>query len=112
MTDGLLYQQAILALKFSPSGKWLLAGGLNPATQLWNVASKTLEKQYPADNGKKRSSVVMEEGRPDHQRRQLFGRRMDRRLEVRNLRRGQDYTCIPVEFDEADPHTQASYCTR
>ncbi|KAF9654443.1 WD40 repeat-like protein [Thelephora ganbajun] len=42
--------QAILALKFSPSGKWLLAGGLNPAIQLWNVTNKTLEKQFPADN--------------------------------------------------------------
>lgn len=47
-----LQQQAILALKFSPSGKWLLVGGLNPTIQLWNVANKTLEKQYPADNGK------------------------------------------------------------
>ena len=43
----------ILALKFSPSGKWLLAGGLNPTVHLWDVANETLEKQYSADNGKK-----------------------------------------------------------
>lgn len=42
--------QAILALKFSPSGKWLLVGGLNPTIQLWNITNKTLEKEYPADN--------------------------------------------------------------
>jgi WD40 repeat protein len=60
VADKLLYQQAILALKFSPSGKWLLVGGLNPTIQLWNVANKTLEKQYPADNGEERPRLAME----------------------------------------------------
>lgn len=78
VADRLLYQQAILALKFSPSGKWLLAGGLNPTIQLWNVANKTLEKQYPTDNGKKKPSVDMEEGPTDLRRSQLFGCRLDR----------------------------------
>ena len=63
VANNLLYQQAILALKFSPSGKWLLAGGLNPTIQLWNIADKTLEKQYPADNGKEWLSIVMEKRR-------------------------------------------------
>jgi len=62
VADGSLYQQAILALKFSPSGKWLLAGGLNPAIQLWNIATKTLEKQYPADNGKAMTCIATERG--------------------------------------------------
>jgi len=84
----LLCQQAILALKFSPSGKWLLVGGLNPAIQLWNVATKTLEKQYPADNGKATPCVATERGHADRHCSQLFRCRMDRRLEVRDLRRG------------------------
>ena len=87
MADCILYQQAILALKFSPSGKWLLVGGLNPAIQLWNVATKALEKQYPADNGKGTPSVAKGKGADRHHS-QLFGCRMDRRLEVRNLWRG------------------------
>ena len=60
VTDDLLHQQAILVVKFSPSGKWLLVAGLNPTIQLWNIATKTLEKQYPADNCKEVSSVAME----------------------------------------------------
>ena len=86
LSNGLLYQQAILALKFSPSGKWLLVGGLNPAVQLWNIATKTLEKQYPADNGKAMPRAATERGRTDRHPSQLFRRRMDRRLEVRDLR--------------------------
>jgi transducin (beta)-like 1 len=108
VADKLPYQQAILALKFSPSGKWLLVGGLNPTIQLWNVANKTLEKQYPADNGEERPRLAMEKGRPDCQRSQLSGCRMDRRLEVRNLWRRQSDTRIPAEYDETDPHTQVS----
>ena len=108
VADNLLHQQAILALKFSPSGKWLLTGGLNPTVQLWNVADKTLEKQYPADNGKERPSVAMEKRGPDRQRSQLSGRRMDRRLEVCNLWWRQSDTRIPAEYDKTDPLAQVS----
>lgn len=111
VADSLPYQQAILALKFSPSGKWLLVGGLNPAIQLWNIVNKTLEKQYPADNGKRRPFVVIDRRRADGRRSQLFRCRMDRRLEVRNLWRRQSDTCVPVEYDETDPRAQVSYLT-
>jgi WD40 repeat protein len=57
VADSLLNQEAIFAVKFSPSGKWLLVGGLS-SMQLWNVATKTLEKQYLADDGEEGPSVV------------------------------------------------------